>query len=117
MARPILRRDFLKTSATVATGAVFSTGVFGNVGRVRAASPNGKLRTAHVGVGGMGGADLKSISTHASVEVAALCDEVVVIAHGAVVAAGTTASLLERAGESGLEDAFVKLIGSAEGLA
>ena len=56
-------------------------------------------------------------SSHVMQEVAALCDEVVVIAHGAVVAAGTTASLLERAGESGLEDAFVKLIGSAEGLA
>ena len=56
-------------------------------------------------------------SSHVMQEVAALCDEVVVIAHGAVVAAGTTASLLERAGERGLEDAFVKLIGSAEGLA
>jgi sodium transport system ATP-binding protein len=56
-------------------------------------------------------------SSHVMQEVAALCDDVVVIAHGAVVAAGTPASLLERAGESGLEDAFVKLIGSAEGLA
>jgi sodium transport system ATP-binding protein len=57
------------------------------------------------------------LSSHVMQEVAALCDEVVVIAHGAVVAAGTPASLLERAGERGLEDAFVKLIGSAEGLA
>jgi len=40
----------------------------------RAASPNGKLRTAHVGVGGMGGADLNSIASHGQVEVAALCD-------------------------------------------
>ena len=56
-------------------------------------------------------------SSHVMQEVAALCDEVVVIAHGAVVAAGTPASLLERAGQSGLEDAFVTLIGSAEGLA
>lgn len=39
-----------------------------------AASPNGKLRTAHIGVGGMGGADLTSISSHPQVEVAALCD-------------------------------------------
>lgn len=42
--------------------------------RSQAVSPNGKLRTAHVGVGGMGGADLGSISSHASVEVASLCD-------------------------------------------
>ncbi len=56
-------------------------------------------------------------SSHVMQEVAALCDEVVVIAHGSVVAAGTPASLLERSGQSGLEDAFVALIGSAEGLA
>jgi len=56
-------------------------------------------------------------SSHVMQEVAALCDEVVVIAHGSVVAAGTPASLLERSGQTGLEDAFVALIGSAEGLA
>lgn len=39
-----------------------------------AASPLHKLRTAHIGVGGMGGADLGSIASHPSVEVAALCD-------------------------------------------
>ena len=33
-----------------------------------------KLRTAHIGVGGMGGADLASISSHPQVEVAGLCD-------------------------------------------
>ena len=33
-----------------------------------------KLRTAHIGVGGMGGADLKSIASHPDVEVAGLCD-------------------------------------------
>jgi predicted dehydrogenase len=41
---------------------------------VRAASPNGKLRTAHIGVGGMGGTDLSSVASHGHVEVAALCD-------------------------------------------
>jgi len=40
----------------------------------RAVSASEKLRTAHVGVGGMGGADLKSVSSHAAVEVAGLCD-------------------------------------------
>jgi sodium transport system ATP-binding protein len=49
-------------------------------------------------------------------EVAMLCDDVVVIAHGTVVASGTPDGLRERAGEPGLEDAFVKLIGSGEGL-
>ncbi|MCP5327571.1 MAG: ATP-binding cassette domain-containing protein [Sinobacteraceae bacterium] len=55
-------------------------------------------------------------SSHVMQEVAALCDEVVVIAQGAVVAAGTPAALLERSGASGLEEAFVRLIGSPEGL-
>jgi len=43
-------------------------------GPLRAFAPNAKLRTAHVGVGGMGRADLRSVSSHAGVEVAALCD-------------------------------------------
>ena len=43
-------------------------------GAARALSANGKLRTGHVGVGGMGGADLGSIASHPKVEVAALCD-------------------------------------------
>lgn len=42
--------------------------------QARAAAANAKLRTAHIGVGGMGGADLNAISSHGSVEVAALCD-------------------------------------------
>ena len=44
-------------------------------------------------------------------EVAALCDRIVIIAHGRVVAQGTAESLREQAGEANLEDAFVKLIG------
>ena len=32
------------------------------------------LRTAHIGVGGMGAADLNDIASHKSVEVVALCD-------------------------------------------
>ncbi|MCA9982541.1 MAG: Gfo/Idh/MocA family oxidoreductase, partial [Anaerolineales bacterium] len=40
----------------------------------RGSLANGKLRTAHIGVGGMGGADLGSIASHSMVEVAALCD-------------------------------------------
>lgn len=55
-------------------------------------------------------------SSHIMQEVAALCDRIVVIAHGIVVAQGTVDELRAQAGEDNLEDAFVKLIGSSEGL-
>jgi sodium transport system ATP-binding protein len=55
-------------------------------------------------------------SSHVMQEVAALCDRIVVIAHGRVVAQGSTDELRAAAGEDNLEDAFVKLIGSEEGL-
>jgi sodium transport system ATP-binding protein len=55
-------------------------------------------------------------SSHVMQEVAALCDEIVVIAHGAVVASGTTDQIRERTGRQDLEDAFVSVIGSGEGL-
>ena len=56
-------------------------------------------------------------SSHIMQEVAELCDRVVVIAHGRVVATGTPGELRERTQASSLEDAFVSAIGSAEGLA
>ncbi|MDR6643773.1 MULTISPECIES: ATP-binding cassette domain-containing protein [Luteibacter] len=56
-------------------------------------------------------------SSHIMQEVAALCDRIVVIAHGRVVADETPAALLEQTGETSLEDAFVKIIGTDEGLA
>jgi sodium transport system ATP-binding protein len=43
-------------------------------------------------------------------EVEQLCDEVVVIAGGQVVAAGALADIRARAGNSQLEDAFVSLM-------
>jgi sodium transport system ATP-binding protein len=49
-------------------------------------------------------------SSHVMQEVAGLCDEIVVIAHGRAVAAGTSAVLLERTAASSLEDAFVRLV-------
>ncbi len=55
-------------------------------------------------------------SSHIMQEVAALCDRIVIIAKGTVVAAGTADELREQAGEENLEDAFVKVIGSEEGL-
>jgi sodium transport system ATP-binding protein len=56
-------------------------------------------------------------SSHIMQEVAALCDRIVVIANGRVVADESPAALREQTGESNLEDAFVKIIGSEEGLA
>lgn len=67
MPHRLRRRDVLKAGLA---GSVFSVWP----SSLRAASPNGKLRTAHIGVGGMGGADLGAVSSHPKVEVAALCD-------------------------------------------
>jgi sodium transport system ATP-binding protein len=55
-------------------------------------------------------------SSHVMQEVGALCDDVVVIAHGTVVASGTPEELRVQTGEGSLEDAFVRLIGTGEGL-
>ncbi|WP_426285830.1 ATP-binding cassette domain-containing protein [Luteibacter sp. E-22] len=56
-------------------------------------------------------------SSHIMQEVAALCDRIVVIAHGRVVADEAPSALLAQTGETSLEDAFVKIIGTDEGLA
>ena len=45
-----------------------------------------------------------------------MCDRIVIIAKGEVAANGTAEELLERSGADSLEDAFVKLIGTEEGL-
>ena len=55
-------------------------------------------------------------SSHIMQEVAALCDRIVVIAQGKVMASGTPDELRAQTGEDNLEDAFVKAIGSEEGL-
>jgi sodium transport system ATP-binding protein len=56
-------------------------------------------------------------SSHIMQEVGALCDRIVVIAQGRVVADASPAALLEETGAATLEDAFVAVIGSEEGLA
>ena len=56
------------------------------------------------------------LSTHIMQEVAALCDRIIIIANGQIAADGTADDLLEKSGCDSLEDAFVKLIGSEEGL-
>jgi sodium transport system ATP-binding protein len=56
-------------------------------------------------------------SSHIMQEVGALCDRIVVIARGRVAADASPDELREQTGEANLEDAFVKIIGSEEGLA
>ncbi len=51
-------------------------------------------------------------SSHIMQEVAALCDEIIIISHGRVTAQGTTDALLTLSGRTSLEDAFVALTGS-----
>jgi sodium transport system ATP-binding protein len=50
-------------------------------------------------------------SSHVMQEVAALCDSIVVIAAGQVVAHGTPDQLRAQAAQDNLEDAFVTLVG------
>ena len=61
------KRDFLKSAGAITLGAMLPSPVW-------AFSGSKKLRTAHIGVGGMGKADLISIASHPQVAVVALCD-------------------------------------------
>ncbi|HZF31551.1 MAG TPA: ATP-binding cassette domain-containing protein [Gammaproteobacteria bacterium] len=54
-------------------------------------------------------------TSHVMQEVSALCDRIVVIAKGAVVADGTPDALRERTGCGDLEDAFIALVGLTGG--
>ncbi len=55
-------------------------------------------------------------TSHIMQEVAALCDQIVIISHGEVSATGSPADLRRQTGRENLEDAFVAVIGSEEGL-
>jgi sodium transport system ATP-binding protein len=55
-------------------------------------------------------------SIHIMQEIAALCDRIVVIANGHVVGNGTPSEIRQQTAEENLEDAFIKIIGSEEGL-
>ena len=61
------KRQFLKSAAALSSLALLPSSSW-------AFLKNGRLRTAHIGVGGMGAEDLKSISSHQLVDVTALCD-------------------------------------------
>ncbi len=57
------------------------------------------------------------MATHVMQEVTHLCDDVIVIAKGHTVAQGSPAELCARTGIASLEDAFVSLVGTDEGIA
>ncbi len=61
------KREFLKSAAALSSFALLPSAVW-------AFSEGKRLRTAHIGVGNMGGEDLKAISSHKAVDVVALCD-------------------------------------------
>ncbi|MBT8282073.1 MAG: Gfo/Idh/MocA family oxidoreductase [Muriicola sp.] len=61
------RREFLKNTAVASSVSLLPSAVW-------PASQDKMLRTAHIGVGGMGAEDLKSVSSHKRVKVVALCD-------------------------------------------
>lgn len=56
-------------------------------------------------------------SSHVMQEVAALCDQVIVMADGKVIAVGSPDALCQQTGKNSLEDAFIQLIGTDEGIA
>ena len=61
------KRTFLKSTALLTSASLLPSSLW-------ALDKAEKLRTAHIGVGGMGMEDLKAISAHPAVEVVALCD-------------------------------------------
>ena len=64
------RRHFLRTAAAASLGLTAL-----GLPRVRAASPNGKLRVLSIGVvGTIGGADRHNVASHPEVEITGLCD-------------------------------------------
>jgi sodium transport system ATP-binding protein len=55
-------------------------------------------------------------SSHVMQEVAALCDRIVIIGAGRVLADGTPQAIREASGTEILEEAFLKVLGNAEGI-
>ena len=55
-------------------------------------------------------------SSHVMQEVAALCDRVVIIGHGRVLADATVQSIREQSGTGSLEEAFLRVLGDSEGV-
>jgi sodium transport system ATP-binding protein len=55
-------------------------------------------------------------SSHVMQEVSALCDRIIVIGRGRIVASGTPDELRQQTGHQNLEDAFVALVGLDQGV-
>ncbi len=55
-------------------------------------------------------------SSHVMQEVAALCDRVVIIGHGRVLADATVQSIRDRSGAASLEEAFLQVLGDTAGV-
>jgi sodium transport system ATP-binding protein len=55
-------------------------------------------------------------SSHVMQEVAALCDRVIIIGGGRVLADGTVGEIRERSGTATLEEAFLQVLGNTEGV-
>ncbi|MEM0994379.1 MAG: Gfo/Idh/MocA family oxidoreductase [Bacteroidota bacterium] len=69
------KRTFLKTSAIITAGAAFLPACNTEATSTSTQTKTLKqLRTAHIGVGGMGMEDLKATASHPKVVVTALCD-------------------------------------------
>ena len=63
------RRRFIVRVTAATLAAAVSGSAFG-----RTHAPSARLRLAGIGIGGMGAADLSSLSSHPNVDVVALCD-------------------------------------------
>ena len=61
------RRKFIKSGSALAGFSILPSGL-------RANSPNGRLQSAHIGVGGKGAVDTAQIAAHPKTQVVALCD-------------------------------------------
>ena len=61
------RRDFIKDSLALASLTILPLDMLSNTKKTM-------IRTAHIGVGGMGKFDLEYIASHKNVEVVGLCD-------------------------------------------
>lgn len=71
------KREFLKKSAILASSTAIMPSFLmacKEDGKMVKKAPLSSLRTAHIGVGGMGSEDLRDISSHQKVVVTALCD-------------------------------------------
>jgi len=62
------RRRFLGDAAVATSGLISFPAV------LRSASPNSTLQVASIGVGGMGGATMRSVASHPKARIVALCD-------------------------------------------